>query len=147
MGRGILARFSINRRGITRTVILTPRWAVKVPTIRGLGILDSGSRVASFCRGVLANRSESEWSEVRGMNPVVWSFKGLINVYRRAEPVPDGTYEDEADYEGITEWFVPVGDRKPENIGIVDGRVVWLDYDSSWNGMDTEGRPSLRRPD
>jgi hypothetical protein len=29
---------------------------------------------------------------------------------------------------------MPFGDRKADNIGLLDGRVVWLDYDGSWNG-------------
>lgn len=125
---------AINRRGITRTVILTRRWAIKVPTIRGLGSPDiKGMRIASFCRGVLANRSELEWSSVGGVNPVVWSLRGLVNVYRRADRVPDGTYLEDEDYVGLTEDWVPIGDRKPENIGVVNGRVVWIDYDYSYN--------------
>jgi hypothetical protein len=127
---------SINRRGVTRTVILTRRWAIKVPTIRGLGSPElKGMRIASFCRGVLANRTELEWSSVRGVNPVVWSYRGLVNVYRRADPVPEGSFQEDKDYEGLTEDFVPIGDRKPENIGIIDGRIVWIDYDYSWNGL------------
>lgn len=125
---------SINRRGITRTVILTRRWAIKIPTIRGLGHLDGGARIASFCRGVLANRSEHEWSGVGGLNPVVWSLRGLVNVYRRADPVTEDEYPNDSPlFELIAEDFVPIGDRKAENLGRVDGQVVWVDYDYSYN--------------
>lgn len=114
-------------------MLLIGRWAIKVPTIRGLGDRSQkGTRVASFCRGVLANQSERDWSCVDGVNPVVWTWRCVINVYRRAEPV----YVDEEtfDFEAICpEWKI-IGDRKSENIGRVNGRIVWLDFDLSWNG-------------
>lgn len=161
MRRVLKGTLSVNRRGITRTVILTRRWAIKIPTIRGLGHIDKGARIASFCRGVLANRSELEWSGIEGLNPVVWSLRGLINVSRRAAPVPAGGLYDEYEvddglsltqrakdaYAAITADFVPIGDRKSDNIGVVDGRVVWIDFDSSWNGQRPDGRPALRDTD
>lgn len=122
------------RRGVTRTVLLIGRWAIKVPTIRGLGDPKmKGARCASFARGVLANRSELEWSGTEGVNPVVWSWRCVINVYRRAEPVI--VVDETFDFDAICpEWKI-IGDRKSENIGLVDGRIVWLDFDLSWNGV------------
>jgi hypothetical protein len=123
---------AIDRSGLTRTVILVGPLAIKVPTIRyGLPM---------WCRGLLANESEREWSSVDGVNPVLWSLRNLLNVYRRAEPVgPEcvGRKHDRYDperYDALTPGFMPAGDRKPDNLGIVRGRVVWVDYDSSWNG-------------
>lgn len=70
----------IVRTGVTRTVVLVGWWAVKVPTIRGLGDpAQSGNRLASFARGILANKTEREWSSIDGVNPVVWSYRNLIN--------------------------------------------------------------------
>src|SRR5213075_1083184 len=103
------------RRGISRTVLVTHRWAIKVPGLRAWG--DGGrGRLATFSRGVLANQSERRWSGVSGLNPVVWSCGwGLVNVYRRAE-VPT----EDVDYDSIAvDEFVPSGDRKPGNAGWV----------------------------
>jgi hypothetical protein len=125
----------IVRTGITRTVVLTRCWAIKVPTLRGLGDPDrSGARIASFCRGVLANQSERDWSAVEGVNPVVWSFRNLVNVYRRTEPVDELNVPDDI-YDQLCPDWAPVGDRKPDNIGRLDGRIVWIDYDHSWTGI------------
>lgn len=110
------------RTGITRDVLLTPRWAIKFPTTK------YGLRM--WCRGVLANESEKEWSKIEGLNPVVRSF-AFVNVYRRAEPMPDNLM---IDYGSLCPDFVPIGDRKPDNIGLVNGRWVWIDFDYSWNG-------------
>jgi hypothetical protein len=125
-------RVKIIRGGLTRTVILIGPFAIKVPTFRyGLPM---------WCRGVLANQSEREWSSVDGVNPVLWSLWSLVNVYRRAQPVgPEwvGRKHDRYDatrYDALTPGFMPAGDRQPGNLGIVRGRVVWVDYDSSWNG-------------
>jgi hypothetical protein len=125
-------RAKIVRGGLTRTVILIGPWAIKVPTVRyGLSM---------WCRGVLANASEREWSSVDGVNPVLWSLGSLVNVYRRADRVgPEWVGRKHADYDpakydALTPGFVPAGDRQPDNLGIVRGRVVWVDYDSSWNG-------------
>lgn len=121
------------RRGITRTVILTKHYAIKVPSLRGMGMrMPPTDRIWSFCRGVLANQSEIEWSEVEGVNPVLWSLIGIVNVSRRAEMPPD---DAEIDYEAICPDFVPIGDRKPDNVGYVDGKLVWIDFDYSWNGL------------
>jgi hypothetical protein len=125
-------RAQINRSGLTRTVILIGPYAIKVPTIR--------YGIPMWCRGVLANESEHEWSSVDGVNPVLWSLGALVNVYRRAQPVgPDWVGRkhpafDAARYDALTPGFMPAGDRKPDNLGIVGGRVLWVDYDSSWNG-------------
>lgn len=136
------------RSGITRHCIITRRWAIKVPRLTGhrVAVVDGGSHVSAdrlhwFCRGVLANHSEREWLGTKGLNPVV-AHIGVVNVYRRALPVPpaydfidaDGYEVDEALYDALTPDWVPTGDRKPSNVGVVNGEVVWIDYDMSWNG-------------
>ena len=118
----------IVRRGITRTVLLTGRWAVKVPSLRAH---DDGLRgvLGSFARGVLANLSETDWSGSPGVCPVRWSFLGLVNVYRRCEPV---TWEPtEEEYRQIG--FLGPVDPKPHNVGLLNDRLVWIDYDMSFN--------------
>lgn len=129
-------------RGICRCVILTKRWAVKVPTTRPYG--RRGDRLTYWCRGVQANLSERQWSAWPGVCPVKWAFLGgIVQVYPRAEPVDRDEWEPGLhtdDIEGLLVKYravapgLPFGDHKPENLGMLDGRVVWLDYDSSWNG-------------
>lgn len=104
--------------GVTRTVFLIGRWAVKVPRLvpSGRGVL------WSLAHGILANLSEVEWSEMDGVCPPCWSLLGLVNVYPRCEPV-DGP----VDFAAIADPAVPV-DPKLSNVGVLDGRLVWIDY-------------------
>lgn len=115
------------RRGITRTVGLIGRWAVKVPSLRAYG---NGVRgvLWSVTRGIQANLSEYEWSGSPGTCPVLWSLAGLVNVYPRCELVDD---DAPIDWDAIG-FLAPV-DRKAPNVGVLDGRVVLIDYDMSWN--------------
>lgn len=112
------------RRGVTRTVFLTRRYAIKVPALRRWLI---GGALAGFCRGVLSNLSELEWHDAddfRGrVAPVLHSWlSGMIQVYPRCAPVP-------ADWNGpYPETSPRIGDEKPANVGILDGRIVWVDY-------------------
>lgn len=114
------------KQGISRSVYLVGRWAIKVPRLRGQGRLSW--RVA---RAVIANDSEADWKDAPGVAPVLrlW-LGGLVAVYPRCDPWPDGP---EPDYDAIGEGWMP-RDRKPQNIGLLNGEPVWLDYDGSWNG-------------
>jgi hypothetical protein len=111
------------RRGITRTVLLVGPWAVKLPSLRSNGKGLAG-RIWSVCHGILANLSEVQWSEVDGVCPVRFSLFGLVNVYPRCEPVASF----DGDYAAIGAPFLPPLDRKPENLGLLNGRLVWVDY-------------------
>lgn len=116
------------RRGVTRTVLLAHRWAIKVPSLRSHGEGVRGT-LWSLARGLNANLSELQWSGTPGTCPVLWTLAGVVNVYPRCDPV---TWElTDADYDGTG--FIGPGDRKPHNVGMLDGRLVWLDYDLNWN--------------
>lgn len=116
-------------RGITRTVLLVGRWAVKVPSLRSYNDGVAGV-LWSISHGVQANLSERTWSgSDAGYCPVLWSLAGLVNVYPRCAPVDPAAV---IDYDAVAEWNCPT-DRKPENLGWLDGRLVWVDYDMSWN--------------
>lgn len=107
------------RHGITRTVFLVGRYAIKVPTLRyGLD---------AWAWGIVSNNSEQEWCKYRDWKgrvaPVLHSwFGGLIQVYPRCEPFVLKTMKY-PEFPG----FAP-GDKKPDNYGVLDGRVVCIDY-------------------
>lgn len=116
----------IVRRGITRTVILIRRYAIKVPSLRPGLHAGLRGRLESFAKGYLANQSEYRWSAYEPwagqIAPVRHSWlAGMIQVYPRCEPLPRGSRVPRLDPEP--------GDRKPDNFGVLDGRVVRLDYD------------------
>lgn len=113
------------RTGVTRDVVLVGRWAIKVPTARyGL---------SSIARGILANQSEAAWTTRDGhVAPVLFSMLGgIVNLYPRCEPIDETLVDVES---VIGPLGCPPPDRKADNLGMLDGRVVWLDYDYSWNG-------------
>lgn len=115
------------RRGITRAVLLVGPWAIKVPSLRANGLSARGV-MWSMSRGVSANLSEISWTGSPGTCPVRWSLAGLVNVYPRLEHVDPAL---EVDYDAIG--FLGPADRKPENLGWLDGQVVYVDFDMSWN--------------
>lgn len=114
-------------RGITRTVLLTRRWAVKVPSLRSYSRNLRGV-MWSITRGIQANLSESEWSGTTGVCPVRWSWLGLVNVYPRCVQVSE---HELIDWDAIG-FLCPI-DRKNSNVGWLNGRIVMIDYDVSWN--------------
>lgn len=116
----------IHREGVTRTVFLIGPWAIKVPSLRTHG-LGFSVLLWSFCRGILANQSEAQWSGIDGVCPVRLSLAGLINIYPRCEPVEHYL----GDYADIGPSMLPLGDCKPQNLGLLHGRIVWVDYDFS----------------
>jgi hypothetical protein len=139
-------------------VYLTPRWAIKVPSLRPFGRGGAGV-LWSLSRGLQANLSEREfWYEGtptmrRALAPVVWSLWGVVNVYPRCAPVTPAEARalraGQLAYPGASpedNWIV--GDEKPANVGWLrvdaeNTRLVWLDYDASYNGCPHN--PSGRR--
>lgn len=119
------------RRGITRVVLLLGPWAVKVPSLRSH---DEGLRgvLWGLARGIVANQSEWDWSTYesgQGVCPARASLLGgLVNIYPRALAIPEDRV---IDYDAIG--VVGPMDRKPRNVGILNERLVWLDYDRNWN--------------
>lgn len=119
-------------RGICRTVLCVGRWAIKVPTTRPYG--RRGDRVWAWARGYLANCSEITWSGVEGVAPVLWRIGKVVVCFRRCEPLAEPYPEpDDAWWNEISP-ALSFADAKPENVGLLDGKPVWLDYDGSWNG-------------
>lgn len=108
-------------RGVTRIVFIGRRHVVKLPRFNprsGRGAL------WSLAEGVLANLSEAEWSGWPGVCPVKWSLLGVINVYRRCDPVE---LDDDFDFAAVAPGLGHF-DPKEANLGLLDGRLVWVDY-------------------
>jgi len=142
------------RKGVTRIVLVTGRWAIKVPNPRPYGEGLAGM-LWGLCRGVLANQAEATWwrnatPDMRPhLCPVLRSWLGgLVQVYPRCDPFE----VDDAMREKMwTHQYSPVplepqpGDTKPENFGVLDGRVVLLDYDMNWNGCPHDRSGAFNR--
>ena len=133
----------IVRRGITRTVWLTRRYAVKFPSLRPYGNGLTGL-LWSICRGILANQAEHTWwtnSHDPALCPVLRSWLGgIVQVYPRCEPLAD-------DYDGPLpepEHLGDLRDNKPDNFGWLDGRLVRVDYDMNYNGCPHDRSGALR---
>lgn len=100
--------------GQSRTVLLLGPWAVKLPCILGW---------RRFLWGLLSNLAERERAGMEGACPLLWAAPlGSVLVVARGEPVPPGVeipphVRELAGY-----------DDKPCSYGIVEGRVVALDY-------------------
>lgn len=124
----------IVRRGITRTVILTRRHAIKVPSFRGHCTGKLRGRLHGFAAGILANQSEADWHAFEawggGVAPVLKSWLGgLINVYPRCEPLPVDVLGEYFGDEPLPVLDPDPGDDKPDNYGLLGGRIVRIDYD------------------
>lgn len=111
--------------GTHRTVYLIGRYAIKVPAI---------SEWRLFLHGLLANMQEARFSAAGWpeLCPVVLAMRGgWVIVMRRAEPLPRKVF-DELDVERWRDrgdYKVPVED-KLDSFGILDGRIVAVDYGS-----------------
>lgn len=132
------------RRGITRTVILTRRHAIKVPSLRSHGDGLTGL-LWSVCRGVLANQAEAQWwrhavpDQRPFLCPVLRTWiGGVINVYPRCAPmrVPRGVALAmlRREFRPLPMLMPQPGDNKPDNYGWLGERLVVLDYDLNYNG-------------
>jgi hypothetical protein len=138
-----LAKSITIKRGTTRTVFLTRRYAIKVPRLKHC----NGYKAWNFVRGWAANISERDWSAYEDarneITPVIKSWLGgLINVYPRAEPFVGDYYDAHDAWETLT--FKTPSDVKPWNFGYLNGKLVWLDYDMNWNDCKRCGNEHTR---
>lgn len=122
-----------NHRGLTREVILTRRYAIKVPK------LSRGWKL--FRHGLRSNAQERDFARLgwKELCPVVFSLPGgWLIVMRRARPLTDAEWEafDAAAFRGGSpahelgqERRIPV-ELKKHSFGVLDGRIVAVDYGS-----------------
>jgi hypothetical protein len=120
----VIARVTL---GITRTVFLIGKYAIKVPCGR--------YGWQKWLRGLLANLQEREWSKANypELCPVLFSDPfGVVVVMPRAEildrPLTPGEYH--AMFEDIYPergYRIP-SENKPDSFGYLNGRLVAVDY-------------------
>lgn len=117
----------INKTGVTRTVILTKRLAIKIPTFKSLQL---------FLSGWQANIQEATFGDVgfTCLNQVKASFlKDLVVVHKRIKPVNHkGLFWVEQKQLEISSKVRSLheSDTKPENYGYDNGVLKRLDYGS-----------------
>jgi hypothetical protein len=111
--------------GITRAVVLIGGYAIKIPSWR------HGLRM--FRCGMTSNKIEYllyqrftlwQFSEAEKMCPSIWCAPwGLLQVQRRVKPLDRDIRPCEECH--LWKWST---DHKPENYGLLDGKVVCVDY-------------------
>lgn len=124
-----MAVIQLNTRGVTRFVILTRRYAVKIPRFWHYGEF----RWKMFLYGLLGNMQEREFSKTGWpeLCPVRFSVPGgWLLVMIRCEPLDreltDAEFEVFAHHE---DHLIPV-ENKADSFGILGGRIVAVDYGS-----------------
>lgn len=128
---GKCVRMKLNRKGVTRLVIELDKVVIKIPNFT--------YSWNHFLKGLLANMSENltfrcagiEGSFIYGQQhllcPVEWmSWGGWILVMHKVDRVLDFDDHDKHDWSAHKKWFP--GDDKVSNYGILNGRLVKLDY-------------------
>jgi hypothetical protein len=108
--------------GITRLVLVLPTVVIKFPNFR--------NKYQHFLMGLVANIEEKQtWQTSKILKtshllaPVLWaSWGGWFLIMKRAETIPVAVYDD-TEHRRYYQ-----GDDKPENYGIIDGKLVKIDY-------------------
>jgi hypothetical protein len=122
------AAFEWKKTGATREVFFVGRWAVKVPKItRGW---------YQFLCGLLANIQERELSKLnrRELCPVSFSLPGgWLVVMPKATPLTDQQLEtfDMLEFLMPDDGLALPVEPKGNSFGMLDGRIVAVDYGSS----------------
>ena len=117
---------NINRHGITRTVILTNRYAIKFPTMR--------YGWSKFLIGLLSNMDEVRFTCLADhfkLCPTLFNVPGgWMNVQPRCQPLTDDEWSTiEHLWEpGASNWCGISCDFKRDNFGTLNGVIVLLDY-------------------
>lgn len=114
-----------NTQGITRTVFLTKRYALKVPCCR--------YGWSKFLLGLLANMQERTWGRcgLDGICPVLWADPlGFLVIMPRCEPLSAEQEMSASEYRTFVErdgYIIPA-ENKPDSFGIYRGEIVAIDY-------------------
>ncbi len=111
-------------QGATRHVLLTDRWAIKVPRVT------AGYR--SFLHGLLANHQEALFSNMSpSLCPVRLGLPlGLLVVMPRCESLAQGMSDGEYEAFVTHEHYVLPVENKRDSFGVLNGNIVAVDYGS-----------------
>lgn len=129
----------ISSSGSTRFVLLTKKYAIKLPR------MNYGWR--KFCEGLLANMQEYDvwrWNKSDLLCPVLRCFGGFISIMPRCDvdrheseirnspPVKDIIEAEQEQNIRYKKWIDAGygGDDKCDNYGYLNGRLVKIDYAS-----------------
>lgn len=105
--------------GCTRIVLLTDKYAFKIPNVL---------RWRMMLEGLLANCHERDWRNFKGCSlcPILFSIRGgFLNVMARCTPLTHDQWEA---VRATEDDWVYATDFKYENFGMMNGKVVLLDY-------------------
>ena len=111
--------------GCTRIVILTKRYAFKIPQFT--------YQWRHFLWGLICNMSERNWSRslaCDGLCPIVFSLPGgWLNVMLRARPLTRSEWFgfDYASFVKREDCLIPV-EEKMDSFVVLDGNIVAVDY-------------------
>ena len=110
--------------GLTRMVFIVGPYAIKIPSFYG------GGGWWYFLKGLLANMQEYEWSTLynneKKLCPVLWACPGgWLSIMQRVDRVCNDDDEIKMSFMSNYPYFK---DFKSENFGILDGRLVAIDY-------------------
>lgn len=114
------------KRGATRLVLLTKRYAFKVPRVVSWRL---------FLCGLLANMQEREFSRADWpeLCPVLFSLPGgWLVVMPRCEPLNDAQWDQTEAWmakDSDRDYVVPV-ELKRDSFGMLGSRIVAVDYGS-----------------
>lgn len=121
------------KKGVTRWVLLTEKYAIKFPRF------DYGWRL--FIEGIRANLNEREFYEIANIPdneltkalpyicPIHFASWGAwIIVMPRCKPLTHGPLSDELAREAFLVLEKLVGDHKDDNYGVHNGNIVMFDY-------------------
>lgn len=122
--------------GATRRVLLTKRWAFKIPLAHPHCSTSPWKTFAKrLFRGCLANINEQEFTVLQRVAPelditfcpVVFHLPfGLLNVMPRCEPLTRDEYF--SIYEDLEKYLPDVVELKLDSFGKLKGRIVVVDY-------------------
>ena len=121
----------VNRTGETRVVLITKKYAIKLPRFNSW---------KEFVHGMLSNMTEGQWKGYDNEHPCPIAYSnrfGLMVVMHKAEPVEDeGLFNsdlqelyddvDNDDYRTLDREFFEY-DALPKNFGYYKGKLVKID--------------------
>lgn len=121
--------------GATRRVLLTKRYAFKIPLAHPCTMPRLKTFAKRLFKGCLCNINEQEFSVLKKASehidieycPIIFKLPfGLLNVMPRCEPLSREEYFDL--YDALDEHLPPFIERKMDSFGKLDGKVVIVDY-------------------